>query len=88
MMMGTDLGFGWGGIWLGWFMMIGFTVAVIVLVVWLAKLFARNTVTNAGAPCEQARREPALDLLQARYARGEMTKEEYLDVCATFGHMN
>ena len=83
MMMGTDWGFGWGGMWFGWLMMIGFTVAVVVLVVWLVKLFAGNAATNAGAPGKQERRAAAVDILQSRYARGEMTKEEYLDARAT-----
>ena len=83
MMMGTDWGFGWGGMWFGWLMMVGFTIAVVVLVVWLAKLFAGNAATNPGSPGEHERSGSALDILQARYARGEMTKEEYLDARAT-----
>ena len=85
MMMGTDWGFGWGGMWFGWFMMVGFTVAVVVLIVWLVRLFAGNAAANAGAPVPQKQSESALDILQARYARGEMTKEEYLDTRATLG---
>ena len=40
MMMGHDWGIGWGGMWFGWLMMIGFTVAVLVLIVWLVRLSA------------------------------------------------
>ena len=83
MMMGTQGGSGWGGMWFGWFMMVGFTVAVVVLIVWLVRLFAGNAPANAGAPVPQKQSESALDILQARYARGEMTKEEYLDTRAT-----
>ena len=85
MMMGTDWGFGWGGMWFGWFMMIGFTVAVVVLIVWLVRLFAGNAAAISGAPMAKDRSESALDILQARYACGEMTKEEYLDTRATLG---
>ena len=34
MMMGSDWAWGWGGMWFGWLLLIGFTVAVIVLAVW------------------------------------------------------
>ena len=71
MMMGYD----WGGMWFGWLLMISFTGAVIVLVVWLVSL-------SRPASHEQPT-ETALDVLQARYARGEISKEEYLDTRAT-----
>ena len=85
MMMGTDWGFGWGGMWFGWFMMIGLAAAVVVLIVWLVKLFVGNAAADSGAPVVQKHSESALDILQARYARGEMSKEEYLDARATLG---
>ncbi len=81
MMMGQNWGFGWGGMWFGWLLMIGFTVAVVVLVIWLIRL---STPVQANrAPENEPRTQPALDILQARYARGEITKEEYLDARAT-----
>jgi putative membrane protein len=80
MMMGQNWGFGWGGMWFGWLMMIGFTVAVVVLIVWLIRL---STPGNSSAPGNDQRVESALDILQARYARGDISKEEYLDARAT-----
>lgn len=83
MMMGYDWGFGWGGMWFGWLMMIGFTIAVVILAVWLIRLSSpahRGSSESAGS---DQRVQSALDVLQARYARGEITKEEYLDVRAT-----
>ncbi len=82
MMMGYDWGFGWGGMWFGWLMMIGLTVAVVVFIVWLVRLSAPSSATHL----EPRRGEPAqsaLDILQTRYARGEISKEEYLDARAT-----
>lgn len=83
MMMGHDWGFGWGGMWFGWLMMIGFTVAVIVLIVWLVKLSSPTTQTRETERREERQAPTALDILQTRYARGEISKEEYLDARAT-----
>jgi len=83
MMMGQNWGFGWGGMWFGWLMMIGFTIAVVVLIVWLVRLSTPGATTGAGAAGSSPRTATALEMLQARYARGEISKEEYLDVRAT-----
>lgn len=83
MMMGHDWGLGWGGMWFGWLMMIGFTVAVVVLVAWLIRLsMPASRVGGASAGNEQ-QAQSVLEILQARYARGEISKEEYLDTRAT-----
>lgn len=83
MMMGHNWGLGWGGMWFGWLLMIGFTVAVAILVVWLVRLSMPGGRFNTGASERDPQAESALDILQARYARGEISKEEYLDVRAT-----
>ena len=85
MMMGHDWGFGWGGMWFGWLMMIGFTVAVIVFIVWLVKLSAPTMTPRAEERHDERQAQSALDILQTRYARGEISKEEYLDARATLG---
>ena len=82
-MMGQDWGFGWGGMWFGWLMMIGFIVALVVLVDWLVRLSMPGASIGAGSTENNQRAQTALDTLQARYARGEISKEEYLDVRAT-----
>ena len=81
MMMGYD--WGWGGMWFGWLLMIGFSVAVIVLVVWLIRLSTPAGRIDSGAMHREQQVLSALDILQARYAHGEITKEEYLDMRAT-----
>lgn len=86
MMMGHDWALGWGGMWFGWLMMIGFTVAVVVLVIWLIKLSTPASQMNSGSASHEQQVQSALDILQARYARGEISKEEYLDVRATLIH--
>jgi putative membrane protein len=82
-MMGYDWGFGWGGMWFGWLMMLGFIIAVVVLIVWLVKLSTTGARAQGNSPPQPVSSQPALDLLQARYARGEISKEEYLDMRAT-----
>lgn len=85
MMMGYD--WGWGGMWFGWLMMVGFSVAVIVLVVWLIRLSTPASRLDSGSPSHEQQVQSALDILQARFARGEISKEEYLDTRATLIHM-
>ncbi|HHY58220.1 MAG TPA: SHOCT domain-containing protein [Chloroflexi bacterium] len=74
---------GWGGMWFGWLLMLGFAVAVVVLMVWLIRLSAPTGRLNTGGSESDPQLQSALEILQARYARGEISKEEYLDVRAT-----
>lgn len=83
MMVGQDWGFGWGGMWFGWLMVIGFVVALVVLIVWVIRLSMPGAATGVGSADSSQRAHTALDTLQARYARGEISKEEYLDARAT-----
>ncbi len=61
--------FGWG-MGLGWIYLIVFWAAIITAVVYLVKLVERNTGSEAlhGSP---------LDTLKHRYAKGEITREEF-----------
>lgn len=83
MMYGYPGGYGSGAGWLGMglMMLFGllFLIGLIVLIVWL--------VRNAGgAGHEQyGRRDNACDIARDRYARGEIGKEEYEDICRTLG---
>lgn len=83
MMAGMDWGMGWGGMWFGWLLMIGFGVGVVVLVTWLVRLSAPGNMTDGVTPKSSGESRSALDMLQERYARGEISKEEYLDTRAT-----
>lgn len=82
-MMGTDWGYGWGGMFFGWFIMAGLTVAFVLFIVWLVRLSTASTSPGPGPASPQAKAPSALEILDARYARGEITKEEYLDMRAT-----
>ncbi len=65
-----NYGMGWG-MGLGWFFMILFWVLVILGIVYLIKLISERTGTG------QKREESALDILEKRYAKGEIGKEEF-----------
>ena len=66
---------GWG--WYGplhmivWLLILGLVIAGIV---W----FARGTARPADTPQSSPRRSPGLEVLEERYARGEINRDEYL----------
>ncbi|WP_335342582.1 SHOCT domain-containing protein [Sedimenticola hydrogenitrophicus] len=64
--MGNGYGMGFGGIfmWLFWLL-------VIVGVVWLVKSFV------GGDGCAAGKGKSALEILQERYARGEIDQQEF-----------
>jgi putative membrane protein len=61
--------YGWG-MGFGWFFMVIFWVLVIIGVVYLIKLVLPG-IKNEG------KTETALDILKKRYAKGEVSKEEF-----------
>lgn len=75
-MMNFPMGFG-----LGWLLMMFGTVAVIVvigLVVWLFwSVVNQNNRNKMERPGETGATQSALDILKQRYARGEITKEQF-----------
>lgn len=58
-------GFGGGFMMLWWVLVV---VAIVVLVLWLTKAPQRGSSTG---------RDPALDILRERYARGEIDEQEF-----------
>lgn len=62
-------GWGWGMALFGWL----FMTAVVILVVWLVWSTTRS---SQPAPLSESR---AHDLLDERYARGEIDRDEYLE---------
>jgi putative membrane protein len=64
---GMNWGMGWG-MGLGW--IIG--IALLALIVW-----AIVRISNSAASASSGRQKTALDILKERYARGEISKEEY-----------
>lgn len=60
--------YGWG-MGFGWFFMILFGGLVAAGIVYVMKVVTERSARNE--------RESALDILKRRYARGDITKEEY-----------
>ncbi len=68
-------GFGWGGWLLGGLMMLLFWGGLIILIVLAVRAFARpgsHSQNQASGPSISA-----LEILKNRYARGEISKEEF-----------
>ncbi len=67
-------GFGGGGMFIGGLLMIAFWVLVIGGGVWLVVTLARGSQNTPGA---QVTSQTPLDILEARYAKGEISKEQF-----------
>jgi len=70
---GGDFGMGFGG---GWIFMILFWGLIILGVVYFVKMLL------GGGSKEEKKSESAQEVLEKRFARGEMSKEEFEDAIA------
>lgn len=61
----------WGG---GFLMMILWTVLLIAILIWIFKTIQNRSSRRTSTDLKQ---ETSLDILKKRYARGEISKEEY-----------
>jgi len=77
------MGYGADGGVFGWIWMIGgllVMIGVVVLIVW-----AISAMSRGGASREPERPRP-LDILRERYARGEITQQEFEQAKKTLGY--
>lgn len=65
----NDFGHGWG---MGWMWVLG--LIVLILIVWFI-----TRAVGMGVPRAGSGKKSALDILEDRYARGKIGKEEYED---------
>lgn len=65
---------GWGTGWLGMIFMILFWTLIIAGGIFLIKYLVQNT---RGGPHTGGQRSRALDIIEERYARGEIDKQEF-----------
>jgi len=72
--------FGWPGMILGWIVNIGLIVGVVLLVVWLVRRVAAPGQGLANPFQAQTGFPTPREVLQTRYARGEITREQYLEI--------
>jgi putative membrane protein len=70
--MHDGMGWGWGGMWLGPLFMLAALALLVAIVVFLARWLGGDSGAAPKAP------RTARDLLDDRYARGEIDREEYL----------
>lgn len=68
-MMGPYYGWGWGGMIVGGILMLLFWAAIIALIVWVVRTLSR--------PSGASSTSTPLDIAKVRYARGEITKEQF-----------
>jgi putative membrane protein len=79
---GWNMGFewGWGGWLLGGLMMLLFWGGVITLALFAVRALVHSDQGRVGAGSEIRGGETALEILQKRYARGEINRQEYKDM--------
>lgn len=85
-------GFGWGDCygfgsfgesgWIGWIVNIVLTVGILIGVIWLVVWAVRRlTSSQSGSYFSSGRADSGMntarDILQTRYARGEITRQEF-----------
>lgn len=75
-------GFGFGGMLLGGLLMLAFWVLVIGGVIWLVVTLARGSQSLPGTPTAG---QTPLDILKTRYAKGEITKEQFEEIKRDLG---
>jgi len=68
------MGWGYGMGWFGMILMAAFWIAVIIAIIFLIRWLV-SSGGSRGRPAEDS----ALEILKKRYARGEISKEEFED---------
>jgi len=70
-------GFGWIGLILNLVLTISLVVGIVVMVVWLVRRFTLSQQGSAISPYQTDTQPTPREILQTRYARGEITRDEY-----------
>lgn len=77
---GMELGWGWGGWLIGGLVLLLFWGGVIALAFFAMRALVRSNPGRDERGSRPSSRETALEILQKRYARGELSREEFLDM--------
>ncbi len=70
--------FGWLGMIINLVITIGVIIGVVLLIVWIV----RQAAGGAGVAAASAGTSSPREVLQVRYARGEITREQYQQILA------
>ena len=70
-------GFGWGGVLIGCLVMILFIVLIVMVIRMLVRRGHYHGGPNMGYYNAPAGSDSALEIIKLRYAKGEITKEEF-----------
>lgn len=78
---------GWGSFgslgWIGMIINLVITILVIGGIIWMiAWMIRRVDASNGSSPGRDSSRQSPKEILQSRYARGEITREEFRDTLA------
>ncbi len=68
---------------------LGVLIILVLLIVWLVRMAShrgRGYAYSANQPAVVPPRSNAVEILQARYAKGEITREEYQQMLADLGN--
>lgn len=67
---------GWAG-GFGWLIGLLFLIGLILVIVWLVNVLTGRTTRWTGTPPRDPGRPTANDILRERFARGEITEEQF-----------
>jgi putative membrane protein len=84
MMWGYGGNYGYGSAWLGMGLMMLFGLLVLVGIVLLV-IWAVRAASGTGPGVHSVGTADACDIAKTRYARGEISKEEYFEICRNIG---
>ncbi len=80
---------GYGASWFGLGMMLLFglvlLVGIVLLVVWIVRSGGHSTGHSGGYVMPPAPMDDACAIAKVRFAKGEITKEQYGEMCRTLG---
>ena len=82
-------GYGWGGLgWVGWILnlviTLGVIVGIVLLVLWLVRRAGSGNPGFSQTNPAQSQPTPR-EILQIRYARGEISREEFQQMLSDIG---
>jgi putative membrane protein len=81
-MMGWYGGYGWIGMAIGMVLMLLFFAAAVLFVVWVVRQAFPGSANSSQNPPAVSAPLTAKEILKARYAKGELTREEYQNMLA------